>query len=352
MTLKLEQYLHCLVDRPLTAIASAQLEALMLADSSSSAFGVTDETVGEVVQQRSQQLRELYPTLSEFCRHTLGWQQIPLTLIWNLWLPLVQQMIAAQQKLDRPLVQGILGGQGTGKTTLAAILTLILNQLGYGVVRLSLDDLYKTYADRLQLQQTDPRWRWRGPPGTHDIDLGLSVLQQLRAAPNQPVLLPRFDKSLWGGAGDRAKPEWNVGAAVVLFEGWFVGIRSIDPQVFDTAPPPILTAADRTFARDVNACLQAYQPLWQQLDRLIVLLPTNYRLSQQWRREAEQQMRASGRPGMSDAEVDEFVLYFWRSLHPQLFIPALLRHPKAVDLVIEINSDHTPEKIYHPGSAG
>jgi len=37
--------------------------------------------------------------------------------------------------------QGILGGQGTGKTTLAAMLSLILGQLGYHTLSLSLDDL-------------------------------------------------------------------------------------------------------------------------------------------------------------------------------------------------------------------
>jgi D-glycerate 3-kinase len=341
-----------LLARVATALPSAaalqQLEAWLLADSTAVAFGVTAENVSEVVLRRSQLLRDFYPAFTEFCDR-LGWTY-PLGLLWGLWLPLAMQMAAQRQALGHPLIQGILGGQGTGKTTLAAILTLILHHLGYGVCSLSLDDLYKTYADRQQLQQQDPRLRWRGPPGTHDIQLGLSVLQQLRSRPDQPIALPQFDKSAWNGAGDRTDPIWVKDIDIVLFEGWFVGVRPIDPAAFDTAPPPILTAADRAFARDSNARLQDYLPLWAHLDRLLVLVPTDFRLSQQWRRQAEQQMRATGRSGMTDAEIDEFVEYFWRSLHPDLLIKPLLQSPDRVDLIIEINADHIPNRIYRPDS--
>jgi D-glycerate 3-kinase len=120
-----------------------------------------------------------------------------LETLWNLWLPLAMQLSTEKQSLNRPLIQGILGGQGTGKTTLCQVLRLILGKLGYSTVSLSLDDLYKTYADRQQLQKADPRLIWRGPPGTHDIDLGISVLDKLRrsqtrelAAVDIPNLMP------------------------------------------------------------------------------------------------------------------------------------------------------------------
>jgi glycerate kinase (EC 2.7.1.31) len=66
-------------------------------------------------------------------------------------------------------------------------LTLILGKLGYSTVSLSLDDLYKTYADRQQLQKADPRLIWRGPPGTHDLELGIAVLDRLRSAQNHQL---------------------------------------------------------------------------------------------------------------------------------------------------------------------
>ncbi|NJL39689.1 MAG: glycerate kinase [Leptolyngbyaceae cyanobacterium SM1_4_3] len=327
-----------------------QLETFLLADEQSNIFGVTASNVKSVVQQRSHLLQQIYPEFDCFCRNNLGWQTYSLETLWNLWLPLATDLAEKRRQLERPLIQGILGGQGTGKTTLATILTLILKHLGYQACSLSLDDLYKTYADRLHLQQADPRLRWRGPPGTHDIQLGLTTLQQLRSAERcQPVQLPRFDKSAWDGAGDRTQPETVTGVDIVLFEGWFVGVQPIDPIQFETAPPPIVSPGDRAFAREINQRLHDYLPLWEQLDSLILLYPADYRLSQQWRQQAEQKMKATGRPGMSDAEIEQFVSYFWRSLHPDLFVAPLRHNLDRVDLVIEINPDHLPGAVYRPG---
>lgn len=268
----------------------------------------------------------------------------------NLWLPLALQLATCRQQMNRAFIQGILGGQGTGKTTLAAVLSLILAQLGYRTLTLSLDDLYKTYAERQRLQQSDPRLIWRGPPGTHDIELGRELLDQLRSPhQNEPILVPRFDKSAWGGAGDRTTLERVEGIDLVLFEGWFVGVRPIDPAIFDApTPAPIATADDRAFARDMNEQLQNYVSLWKRLDRLMVLYPVDYHLSQQWRRQAEHQMIAAGKSGMTDLQLDQFVEYFWKSLHPELFITPLTRNPRYVDLVVEINPDHSMGAIYRP----
>ena len=323
------------------------LAAHLLESGRSQAWGITLDNVAAAVQRRSPLFQSIYPSLQTFCQTQLGWQTCPLELLWDLWLPLAMQLAEWRQQNQRPLIQGILGGQGTGKTTLAAILSQILGQWGLQVCQISIDDLYKSYADRLQFQTQDPRFNWRGPPGTHDVPLGLAVLQQFRNG-EFPVSVPRFDKSAWQGKGDRTQPESVSHADIVFFEGWFVGVQPVDPAVFETAPPPIATAADREFAQTVNANLVEYLPLWALLDRLIVLSPTDYRFSQRWRKQAEQRMIAAGRSGMSDAEIDQFVEYFWRSLHPELFITPLLHDASRVDLAIEINADHQPERIYRP----
>lgn len=316
-----------------------------------SSFDITPENVDEVIQERSLLLRSVYPAFSEFCQTKLHQQPSQLLeILWNLWLPLAMQLASYQKAQEKPIIQGILGGQGTGKTTLAAILTLILEQLKCRTVSLSLDDLYKTHSERLALREQDPRLVWRGPPGTHDIQLGLTVLDRLRQ-PNslQPIQVPRFDKSAEEGAGDRRAPEIVEGADIVLFEGWFVGVRPIDPTAFDAAPPPIVTAADREFARDMNAQLEDYLPLWERLDRLILLYPADYRRSLEWRLQAEHQMIAVESSGMRDTEVKQFVEYFWRSLHPELFIKPLANDPRWVDLVIEIHPDRAAGAVYRPG---
>ncbi|MEG4987205.1 glycerate kinase [Microcoleus sp. BR0-C5] len=358
-------------DRPLRKMSADELELLAvweLADearsssraSRSRAFGITPDNAADVVRCKTDLFFSLLDELHTFPLKST----VFLETLWNLWLPLAMQLSTAKQSLNRPLIQGILGGQGTGKTTLCQVLRLILGKLGYSTVSLSLDDLYKTYADRQQLQKADPRLIWRGPPGTHDIDLGIAVLDKLRgslthnlAAVDNPksdaikpdiinknIEIPRFDKSAYGGAGDRSQPEIISGADIVLFEGWFVGVNPVVDAKLNAflggAPFPISTEADCRFARDMNVKLHDYLPLWNRLDRLMVLYPPDYRISQVWRNQAEQEMMAAGKSGMSEAEINRFVEYFWKALHPDLFIKSMVEGDR-VDLVIEIMSDRT-----------
>lgn len=277
-----------------------------------------------------------------------------LPTIRQLWLPVCLQMIATQQQLGRPLIQGIVGAQGAGKTTLCRLLQHILTELGHPTLSLSIDDFYKTYAERQALQAQDPRLIWRGPPGTHDVDLAISVLQQLRESPHTILSIPRFDKTAHQGAGDRyGTPELTTGNEIILFEGWFIGARPIASDRFEQAPPPIISAADRQFARDMNVNLRAYLPLWSQIDRLMVLDLVDYHSSYQWRTQAEQVALDRGDGGMSAAQVSDFVTYFWQALHPQLFIRPLTQPQSpqpTVDLVVEIQPDHQPGRVYRPGS--
>lgn len=328
-----------------------KLEELTLQDKRCArAFSITPDNVREQLQQRSQLLQAAYPEFNQFSQTWFHSSDSLLDILWHLWLPLALDLANRRQAQSRPFVQGILGGQGTGKTTLGKILTLLLKCLSYQTLSLSLDDLYKTYRDRLLLREQDPRLIWRGPPGTHDVELGRQVLDQLRyPTPGQPIAIPQFDKSLHGGAGDRIAPKLVSSIDIVLFEGWFVGVRPIDPVRLNTAPAPITTAADRTFAHDMNTHLSDYLPLWERLDSLMVLYPTDYRFSKQWRKQAEQEMRAIGKPGMSDREIDEFVNYFWKALHPELFIKPLVETAGYVDRVIEIDQNHTPIAVYRAG---
>jgi len=342
---------NLLCGSPLHEEQQKQLEYSTLQDQlRANAFGINPENVQAMLKSRSQLLPGVYAALEQWQHcHKLAPRSL-LESLWHLWLPLALQLVEYRRALNRPLIQGILGSQGTGKSTLAAVLTLILSHMGYTALSLSLDDLYKTYAERQQLQKQDPRLIWRGPPGTHDVQLGIQVLDQLRLNLANPISIPRFDKSAQAGAGDRTAPDVVGAVDLVLFEGWFVGVHPIDPVVFATAPPPIYTETDRLFARDMNARLQAYLPLWARLDRLLLLYPLNYRLSQQWRRQAEHEAIAAGKSGMSDATIDQFVEYFWRALHPELFLKPLLKDAHKVDLVIEINPDHSFGKVYRPGN--
>jgi D-glycerate 3-kinase len=358
-------------DRPI-ARELELLAAWELSDNArSSAFGITADNASAVVKTKADLFCSLTDELHNFPLNSSA----VLDTLWNFWLPLALQLSVQRQSLGRTLIQGILGVQGTGKTTLAKILKLILGKLGCSTIGISLDDFYKTYADRQQLQKQDPRLIWRGPPGTHDIDLAVAVLDKLRCSQTgelalvensqsdlfkdgeiENIEIPRFDKSAWGGSGDRATPEIVSGADIVLFEGWFAGVRPVDKArlnaFLENAPFPIETEGDRQFARDMNAKLSDYLPLWERLDKLIVLYPQDYRISQVWRSQAEREAIAAGKSGMTKDEINRFVEYFWKSLHPDLFIKAAIEGNIRADLAVEIKSDRTVGKIYQPRGEG
>jgi D-glycerate 3-kinase len=328
----------------------------LLAETRSKAFGINRRNCQQSIEARSQLFRSAHKNVWQWSEQQRIQQDEynSLSLLWTFWLPLAINLAETRQELGRTPIQGILGGQGTGKSTLTQVLSLLLKHLGYTTAVISLDDLYKTYADRQQLQETDPRLIWRGPPGTHDVDLGLKVLEQcLQKNNTDTILIPRFDKSAYQGIGERGDPEMITSADLVLFEGWFVGVRPLPDTIWSgdrSFHPAIITEdKDFLFAQDCNERLKDYIPLWDKLDRLLVLYPEDYQLSKQWRREAEQKMMAQERTGMSDLEIEEFVTYFWRSLHPELYIKPLISDSSLVDLVVEIKSDRSYGNIYKPG---
>ncbi len=298
-------------------------------------------------QQQVKLLPLIYPSLNELCaKIKIKQSDYFLVNLWFFLLPLALELASLYQQKSSPIIMGILGGQGTGKTTITKILALIWQFLNISSVAISLDDLYKTYQERQELLKSDPRLIWRGPPATHDIKLGLDVLMALKNC-QYPVSIPRFDKSLYGGRGDRILGEVVNQAQIIIFEGWFVGVKPVKEEVFNYPPDPIITQSDRIFALDCNQRLKEYLPLWEMLDYLIVLNPQDYRYSLKWRQEAERKMIAEGKTGMSDKEIEEFVNYFWKALHPEIFIEPLTQNPNLTNLVFNININHDIALLNH-----
>ena len=70
---------------------------------------------------------------------------------------------------------------------------------------MSLDDYYLTGVEQELLAKQhahNPLLQYRGNAGTHDINLIMSTLEKL-SMKDQQVLIPRYDKSLRNGRGDR-----------------------------------------------------------------------------------------------------------------------------------------------------
>ncbi|MFV3129336.1 hypothetical protein [Niveispirillum sp. KHB5.9] len=240
----------------------------------------------------------------------------------------------------RPFVLGICGAQGSGKSTLADGLAQRLAATGLRVAVLSLDDLYLTRPERDALaRDVHPMLATRGVPGTHDVALGLSVLDGLTQA--GPTLLPRFDKAVDTRAATRVRVEGPVD--VVLFEGWCVGAVPQDAAAL-SVPVNALERdrdADGRWRRHVNQCLAAeYQRLFGRIDALVLLAAPDFAIVRDWRIQQEEGLRArlrrEGKPvdaTMSDAQVAAFIQYYER----------LTRHildemPGRADLVLRLDA--------------
>lgn len=253
--------------------------------------------------------------------------------------PLADLAGAASEALGRTVVVGICGAQGSGKSTIAAATRHVLAERGLSAVTLSLDDLYLPREAREQLAaNVHPLLITRGPPGTHEPQLGLQVLAAL--ARTGSVALPRFDKA----ADNRmARADWDMvqgPVKVVLFEGWCVGAR---PQPAAALADP-LNALERDEDPDgrwrsyVNAALAGgYQSLFAALDRLVLLQAPSFQAVAGWREEQEAKLRARTGRGMAPGEIARFVAHYER-----LTRWILAEMPARADLTVPLGTDRTP----------
>jgi D-glycerate 3-kinase len=172
----------------------------------------------------------------------------------------------SQSSTSSPLFLALQGPQGSGKTFLTEH---VKNKLSCAderhsalrVATLSIDDLYLPHSQLKAVASSSPGntlLRGRGQPGTHDIPLGLSILRSLKdinRSPTSDLRIPRFDKSLFGGEGDRLpESQWTPihgPLDVVLLEGWCVGFYPQSRQYIERHMNEAPLGLEQTF--DVSA---------------------------------------------------------------------------------------------------
>jgi D-glycerate 3-kinase len=243
----------------------------------------------------------------------------------DLLLPKIKSQ---REQSSRPIILGISGLQGSGKSTWASKLVEILStKHQLYTVTISLDDVYKKHDDLIAQRDQDPSnklYRTRGQPGTHEEQLAADFFEELRNYRGENELrIPSFDKSQYNGEGDRAPisawPTISRKPDVVVFEGWCVGFQPLSPSAVEekyklavAGELPINTPAQHELKHllEVNDNLKRYCDGFmgpQHFDFFIHLDTTDLRNVYIWRLQQEHKMIEVKGSGMSDDQVRAFI---------------------------------------------
>jgi len=258
--------------------------------------------------------------------------------------------ISKKAKKKSPLIVGLAGGQGSGKTTISSIISLILKKyFKLKVFKISIDDFYKTKKQREILSKNKHSLLLtRGVPGTHDIKIMLDFFRKIKTKNFKSLKLPKFNKA----NDDRYKKKhWyklKSRPDVVIFEGWCVGAK---PQSLRLLKKPINAlekAYDKSlkWRRFVNLQLKTnYKKLYSQLDSLLYLKVKNFNLLKKWRIKQEEKLwlKAKSRKNlkiMNKKEVINFMQTYQR-ITEQMFKDA----PKYSSIIMNLNKNHQIHKI-------
>jgi D-glycerate 3-kinase len=261
------------------------------------------------------------------------------TLLLARWL---EAAVEGAPMAGRPLIIGLSGPQGVGKTTLMREICRACTRRGCRTASISIDDFYLTHAEQLVLARRHPDNRFvqhRGYPGTHDVDLGVRVLTALKSlASEASVELPVYDRSAHAGAGDRLPvSDWRRIEGpldLVVLEGWMLGFTPV--AAADLADPDL---------RLVNDFLAEYAAGHALLDGFGWLEPEDHLYVRAWRVEAEERSIAAGRAGMSPGRIAQFVEAFLPAY--AIWTPGLRARPptKGAHLHVIVGRDRLPREI-------
>ncbi len=262
----------------------------------------------------------------------------------------VSQWISKKSNKKKTLVIGLAGGQGSGKTTISSILSIILKEyFKLNVFIVSIDDFYKTRKDRKMLsKKKHPLLMTRGVPGTHDVNLMLSFFKKIKLKKFKSLEAPKFNKAI----DDRYKKSlWykiKTKPDVVIFEGWCVGARAQSSSQLKKPINSLEKVYDQgtKWRAHVNNQLKTkYKTLFNQLDGLLYLKAKNFNLLREWRLKQERKLWIQTKNKknlkiMSSGDVINFMQTYQR-ITQQMFKDAL----KISSIIMNLNSNHQIEKI-------
>ena len=297
---------------------------------------------------------QLHTILNEFIeQHQLAHSYIDTAQKW--FMPLANIISQHQLSADCPILVGINGCQGSGKSTLTSFLVTVLNEIFHqSTIGFSIDDFYLSKAQRLILSKSvNPLLATRGAPGTHDIDFLETTLNRLLLG--KDVKLPIFNKAI-----DDLAPiaQWipiNSPHKIIILEGWCVGIDSQSQQDLLTPVNELEALEDPSlnWRQYVNDVLSVdYKRVFKLIDYTVMLKAPSFEQVFEWRSEQEHKLikklqlnqtdRNAGINTMSDDQILRFVQFYQR-----LTQHALTNMPAKCDSLFTLDTRRRIETCLH-----
>ena len=250
----------------------------------------------------------------------------------------------------KPYIVGLAGGQGTGKTTISSIITIILRKyFKLNVFKISIDDFYKTRKERFFLsKKVHPALMTRGVPGTHDTKIMLKFFKKAKSKNFRSLKLPKFNKAI----DDRFKKKsWysiNKRPDVIIFEGWCVGARAEKNSTLKKTVNSLEKKDDikLIWRKFVNQQLKLkYKKLYAQLDCLLFLKANNFSLLQQWRLKQEKKLWLKNKGSKNNKIMNKKDVINFMQTYQRVTQNMLKYAPKYSSIILNLNRNHQIKSI-------
>ena len=258
------------------------------------------------------------------------------------------------KKVDKKgiYIVGLSGGQGSGKTTISSIISIILRKyFKLNVFIISIDDFYKTRKERFLLsKRIHPLLMTRGVPGTHDINMMLDFFKRVKGKKFRSLKLPKFNKVTDDRYNKKSWYSLKKKPEIIIFEGWCVGAKAEKNNTLKKSVNSLekLKDTELTWRRYVNEQLKTkYKQLYDQLNCLLYIKSSNFTLLKKWRIKQEKKLRLKNKRSnkfkiMSDKEVINFMQTYQRVTQ------SMFKYvPKYASIILTLKSNHQIKSVIY-----
>ena len=264
------------------------------------------------------------------------------------YIPMAFWIEKQYRKKNKTLFLGLSGGQGSGKTTVAGILKIILkNFFEREIYVTSIDDFYKTYNERHKISKNiHPLLKTRGVPGTHEVKLVKKFFYNIKKKKFKKFKIPKFDKSRDDRFKRRYWPTISKKPEIVIFEGWCIGAKPQTKYLINKPINDLEKNEDKNFIsrRYFNKKLKnEYKKIFSFIDHLIFIKIPNFDVVFKWRLLQEKKLRQKSplkKKIMSYNDIKRFIMFYER-----ITLQMIKDLSKSASIVMLLKKNHEIKRV-------